>query len=219
MTKKDEQRIEMRDKILEAAIVTYAEMGFAGASTREIAKRADTSQGLLTYHFKNKNELWFAAVDRMFETFEQEFGENFFASEDGKMPADIDVRLKRFLEYNSRNPHLLKFVIDSGKELNERSKYLVDNHLRPVFEDFKTQLPKPLQDELAPHVFYAWLGAATTIFSIPAECEYLTGINPHTPEAIERHADLIVHLFVPGNVVSMIWKAFRGGLASYKPKD
>ena len=122
----------MCDKILDAAIVTYAELDFVGASTREIAKRADTSQGLLTYHFKNKNELWFAAVDRMFETFKQEFGDNFFGSENGKMPADIDVRLKRFLEYNSRNPHLLKFVIDSGKELNERSKYLVDNHLRPV---------------------------------------------------------------------------------------
>ena len=219
MTKKDEQRIEMRAKILTAAIEAYADLGFVGASTREIAKRAGISQGLLTYHFKNKNELWFAAVDQMFEHLREEIGGDFFDDEVNENPRILEDRLAKFLDYNSRNPHLLRFAIDTGKEMNERSEYLIDKHIRPIYNNFKKQLPPALQGDMAPHVFYAWMGAATTIFTIPAECKYLTGTDPASPEAVKRHTELIGHLFLPGNALSMMWKALRGGLGTFRPDN
>lgn len=36
-------------------------------SSREIARRADTHQGLITYHFQSKEELWRTARDSIFE--------------------------------------------------------------------------------------------------------------------------------------------------------
>lgn len=46
-----------REKILLAALVLFAERGFAGTSLREIAKSAQVSPALLWRHFENKEQL------------------------------------------------------------------------------------------------------------------------------------------------------------------
>ena len=51
---------------LEAALEVFSERGFDGATTRDIAARAATNLGLITYYFDSKEKLWRAAVDRVF---------------------------------------------------------------------------------------------------------------------------------------------------------
>jgi AcrR family transcriptional regulator len=46
-----------RAQIVEAAIETIAEVGYANASMERIAKRAGISRGLISYHFAGKDEL------------------------------------------------------------------------------------------------------------------------------------------------------------------
>lgn len=46
-----------RAQIVRAAIETIAEVGFAKASVKEIATRANISTGLISYHFAGKDEL------------------------------------------------------------------------------------------------------------------------------------------------------------------
>lgn len=48
----------LRDKILDVAEIAFAESGFAGTSTREIASRAGVNQGLITYYFDTKQSLF-----------------------------------------------------------------------------------------------------------------------------------------------------------------
>src|SRR4051794_2592996 len=55
-----------RQRILVAALDLFADLSFEGATTREIAARAGVSQPSLNYHFQTKEELWRAAVDRLF---------------------------------------------------------------------------------------------------------------------------------------------------------
>ena len=43
-----------RDQILHAALVTFAQKGFDGASIRDIAQRADLSLSALYYYFSSK---------------------------------------------------------------------------------------------------------------------------------------------------------------------
>ena len=76
-----QQREETRERIVEAAIECFAERGFRGASTREIARRAGTNQGLITYHFRSKDELWRAAADRIFGPLQTSLGERLAALE------------------------------------------------------------------------------------------------------------------------------------------
>ncbi|PHF44488.1 TetR family transcriptional regulator [Bacillus pseudomycoides] len=46
-----------RAQIVECAIETIAEVGYAQASLGQIAKRAKISKGVISYHFTNKKEL------------------------------------------------------------------------------------------------------------------------------------------------------------------
>lgn len=50
--------IDSRDKLLDAALTVFAELGFHGATVRDITQRAGVSQGLLTHHFGDKERLW-----------------------------------------------------------------------------------------------------------------------------------------------------------------
>lgn len=47
-----------RDSILKAAEQVFAEMGFEGTSLRQIAAQADVPVALVSYHFKNKLNLY-----------------------------------------------------------------------------------------------------------------------------------------------------------------
>jgi AcrR family transcriptional regulator len=53
--------VDRRQQILEAALDVFAEWGFEGATTKEIATRADVTHGLIYFYFPSKEEL-FAAV-------------------------------------------------------------------------------------------------------------------------------------------------------------
>lgn len=54
-----------RAQIIDCAINTIAELGFANASVDQIAKRAGVSKGVITYHFPSKEEIVDAIVERV----------------------------------------------------------------------------------------------------------------------------------------------------------
>jgi AcrR family transcriptional regulator len=64
---------EVRHDILAAAQEVFAEKGYAAASTREIAKRAEVAGPLIFRHYENKAKLFAAAV---FEPIEQMLDDN-----------------------------------------------------------------------------------------------------------------------------------------------
>jgi AcrR family transcriptional regulator len=67
--KQQQRSIVTQQKLLDAAIDAFSENGFKGTSTRDIADRAGVHHPLITYHFKNKDQLWRAAADRIFREF------------------------------------------------------------------------------------------------------------------------------------------------------
>lgn len=67
-TKKSTLIEEVRRKqVIDTAIEAIAQDGFARTSIAEIAKRAGVSTGVITYHFKNKDELLEQCIRRLFE--------------------------------------------------------------------------------------------------------------------------------------------------------
>ncbi|MEX0873858.1 MAG: TetR/AcrR family transcriptional regulator [Actinomycetota bacterium] len=64
-----------KGRIIEAALETLREDGFAGASARTIAKRGGFNQALIFYHFGTVNDLLLAALDRTSELRMAKYGE------------------------------------------------------------------------------------------------------------------------------------------------
>lgn len=67
-----EQRAESIERIIEATIEAFAELGYAGASIKTIAQRAGVSRSLLHYHFKSKEDLVMRAIRHMAKTITDE---------------------------------------------------------------------------------------------------------------------------------------------------
>src|SRR6059058_3739191 len=59
-------RSDIREALLESALVEFGAKGFDGASTRAIAARVEAHQPQINYHFESKTALWTAAVDHLF---------------------------------------------------------------------------------------------------------------------------------------------------------
>lgn len=60
---------ETRDKLLDAGFDLFAELGFDGASTRDICRRAEANPAALNYHYGSKEQLWLAACERASQWF------------------------------------------------------------------------------------------------------------------------------------------------------
>lgn len=81
-----------RDKIMQAAIATFAERGFSRTSTRDIAERAEVPRSLIFHHFRTKLALYLAII--------QDHTDHIMARLDGGATPGQDaiVRLRQFVD-------------------------------------------------------------------------------------------------------------------------
>ncbi len=201
MTKRAEQYEETRERIVTAAVSAFSDLGFHGASTREIASRAGTNQGLITYHFRSKDQLWRAAADKVFAGLR-----TILAGRGGGRVEQHDAReraresIRQYVRFAAAHPELFRMMVEEGKSEDDRMQWLVDTHLDPLYAGFQRLLGETLPDvdgSVVPHVFYALAGASSLIFAVAPECRRLTGLNPARKQAIEAHAEFVSRLFVP----------------------
>ena len=184
---------DTRQKIARAALGTFAELGFQGASTREISRRAGVNQGLITYYFKSKEALWREAANVAFQEFREILGP--LQNAVTQLSAQQAKRrlLREFALFLGRRPELVRFMIGDGKRPAERVDWLVETHLSEFYQGVDLFSKEP---EQRAHEFYAFIGAAAVMFAVPDECIRLTGIDPNTERSIALHADLVTDLFV-----------------------
>jgi AcrR family transcriptional regulator len=195
-----EQREDTRDRIVEAAARMFSEKGFRAASTREIAARAGANQGLITYHFRSKLELWKAAADRIFGLLRAGFSP---ASAGADLP-DARSRaregIREYVRFVAAHPELFRLMVEEGKQSDARMRWLVDTHLKPLYVGFErlvTTYNPGFDRALLPHAYYALAGAGSMIFALKPECRRLTGLDPGAAQAIEAHAEFIARLLLP----------------------
>jgi len=197
---RSEQREATRERIVGAALEAFAEKGFHGASTRDIAQRARTNQGLITYHFRSKDELWQAAADRIFGMLAKRMTEQLssLASEDPRERAREAIRT--YVRFAAAHPELFRLMVDEGKNSERRMRWLVDTHLKQRYEQFmglRVTRIGAFDEALLPHAYYVMAGAGSLIFAVAPECRRLTGLDPETEQAVEAHAEFVARLLVP----------------------
>src|SRR5436309_8362366 len=95
---------DTRERIVVSALEAFAERGFDGARTRDIAARAGVNQGLITYHFSSKETLWKAAADRIFALLGQEFGRRLEALRDVEPVARLRGVARHFVRFAAAHP-------------------------------------------------------------------------------------------------------------------
>lgn len=193
------QREATRLRIVEAAITAFTDKGFHGASTRDIAALAGTNQGLVTYHFSNKETLWRAAADHLFAHLDARLGPRIEALRENKTATYAREAIREYVRFVAETPALFRLMVDEGRVADERMQWLVDAHIKPRYDMITTELSdlSGLNKQMIPHAFYALAGASSLIFAVAPECQRLTGIDPQSTDAIEAHADFVSGLILP----------------------
>ncbi|MCR9098218.1 MAG: TetR/AcrR family transcriptional regulator [bacterium] len=195
MNQRAQQRAETRARIVEAAAECFAERGFRAASTREIAARAGVNQGLITYHFKSKDELWRAAAEYFFGFIRSMIRERAAVLEALGEEERAREAVRDFVRFAAAHPEFFRFMLEAGKHDDERLQWLVDHQLRPVYATIPGL--SRFEDAVRTHAQYSLIGAASMIFAVAPEVQRLTGLDPSKPEAVEAHADFVARLLVP----------------------
>ena len=193
--------LETRRAILDAALDLFSERSFDGASTRSIAELAGVTQPLLNYHFAGKAELWRAAVDDLFDRFRSSM-QNRLAGLRGVDDITIaKLMVRHFVEFSASNPQLHRIIMQESKRAGDRLEWLVENHVRPLYENAVAMFERlAARGEIAPvapaHLYYLLTGAGATVFVMAPECQRLTGVDPFAPEFVAAHADLVVDVMI-----------------------
>lgn len=188
-----------RDRILTAAADLFAERSFDGATTRQIAAAAGVTQPLLNYHYRSKDELWRAAVDSLFEELAAAFASQAEALSDLDDLAAAKARVCEFVLFSARRPQLHRIITQESKADSPRMDYLVERHVRPVYEATVAMFEQLVADGSVPpiapaHLYYLLTGAGPTMFVLGPECRRLTGLDPESDAVIEAHADAVCTL-------------------------
>lgn len=200
MKRRARQREETRNRIIEAAARAFSERGFRGASTREIAARAGVNQGLITYHFRSKERLWKAALDRIFDQLAGTLQEWVGRSDSADPRERGREAVRRYVRFAAAHPELFRLMVEEGKLPDGRLRWLVDKHLKPLYAGFERLVAAyspGFDPAMLPSAFYALSGAGSMIFAIRPECRRLTGVDPAEEQVVEVHAEFVARLLVP----------------------
>jgi AcrR family transcriptional regulator len=186
---------DKRERILVAALQAFSQRGFDGTTTREIAAAAGVNLGLIQYYFEGKENLWRAAVGRAFERIQ----ETFAGVLEGAGDDDARTRLlvRTWIRFIAAHPEFVRLMHDEGKRDGPRMRWLVDEHVRALYEAIGAILTRAQERGRLPahidvvHFHYLLIGAAALIFHQAEECKRLTGVDPADADVIERHADAV----------------------------
>lgn len=195
-----EPRLGTRERILAAALEVFAERGFEGATTRDIAARAGSNLGLIQYHFSGKERLWREAIGQMFGELDAALSQ--VVPAELERPEQLAGIIRVSVHFVARNPHFVRFMNDECKRDSPRMRWLVDHHGRRLYDKAVAILEHAMRRGLIPELpalnaYYLFIGAVGMIFSQAPECRRLTGTDPTTsPAAVEAHADALVALFL-----------------------
>ena len=97
-----------RDEILKAAMQLFANRGFHETSMSEVAREARVSKALIFWHFKTKEELFVAVLNRLLEPYFIDFAEEAAAMDER---AQFEKLVESYLSFVRDNASSVRFFL------------------------------------------------------------------------------------------------------------
>ena len=201
--KQQQRSIVTQQKLLAAAIEAFSENGFKGTSTRDIAERAGVHHPLITYHFKNKDQLWRAAADHIFSAFSQSLARSLEENRDMCPKKRMSAMIVAYLNYAKNQPALHKVMVQEASYPSPRLEWLIDKHLKPLFEVTFGMIEQLQQLGVAPPgnpaiLFNMIRLSSGGLLALGNELIHSSDIDIDNPATLNEIAEMIVRVFLPG---------------------
>jgi TetR/AcrR family transcriptional regulator, repressor for uid operon len=118
-------KIDVKEKIVNAALMTFSKYGYDGARMDDVAQAAKVSKGRLYLYFKNKEELFYAISERNIAELKEQLStlftgkenlksgsENFYENFRSKNTLDLEKVFFEIIAESSRNLRLRKMLYE-----------------------------------------------------------------------------------------------------------
>jgi len=203
--KQQQRSVVTQHKLLDAAIEAFSENGFKGTSTRDIAERAGVHHPLITYHFKNKDQLWRAAADKVFREFTHSLGAALENSRESCPKERMTSLIRAYVYYAKSQPALHKVMVQEASYPNPRLDWLIENHLRPLFDATFAMIEELQRVGVAPQgnprlIFNMIRLSSGGLLALGNELRNSSDIDIESEETLDEIADMVVRVFLPGEV-------------------
>lgn len=191
-TGKPDQSQDSRRRILQAALAVFAEFGFEGAATREIARRAKVHQPAIAYHFVNKEQLWKEA-SRHVAAEQIAFLKQSATNAQGEADP-LAAFISDYIGFVSRNPLWAMFVVRAASQHDHLTKWLAQECLKPVVEQMfraitGTSWPEADGSQASWAVsMVSLITGASVIFAERSLVGGLSTVDIQSPDFISEHA-------------------------------
>ena len=190
------------DDLLPLALEAFADLGYEGASMRDLCRRLGVSHNLLHQRFGSKDGLWYAAVDHGF----QALASNLVVASDADEYDDDLERLRflmiRWLELTAASPALVKIINQEAATGGVRLDYMFDRYIWPVTKTVSGFLRRLEGQGRVRHLdagtwHFLMVHGAGGPLSLRALAKRFGG-EPVTPEDVRRYAVEVVDVLLSG---------------------
>lgn len=188
--------------LLPLALDAFADLGFEGASMRDLCRRLGVSHNLLHQRFGSKEGLWYAAVDHGFLGLASGL---VVESEADRFDDDLE-RLRflmvRWLELMAESPALVKIINQEATTGGPRLDYMFDRYIWPVTKTVAGFLRQLEAEGRVRHLdpgtwhFLVVHGAGGPL-SLRALAKRFGGV-PATEDDVRRYAAEVVDVLLSG---------------------
>ncbi len=125
-----QQKASTRRAILDAAIASFARLGYDGTNFREITADCGAQRSLILYHFQSKEELWRQAVQEVELRFNEDFESRFQPGGQDSDRERIRYTMSCFVDTLCAVPEYGQILLREGSTSGPRMEWLA-HHFVP----------------------------------------------------------------------------------------
>ncbi|MCR9105560.1 MAG: TetR/AcrR family transcriptional regulator [Gammaproteobacteria bacterium] len=187
-----EQAPSTAERILDAAEDLFAEKGYSATSLGEVADRVGIRSPSLYNHFKNKEALYEAVLERLLADFSAPLSE----LEGGQVTNErIIFWLETIVRQHHANPNLARLLQHAALSGGPHTNALIDRLFRPMFEpraEIEGQSISLFENTgLQPWAVMAFNNLVMSYVTMAPMYRDLLGQDPFSEEALEKQLALI----------------------------
>ena len=180
------------DRILDAAEDLFAEKGYSATSLGDVADRVGIRSPSLYNHFKNKEALYEAVLERLL----RDFSAPLLELEGGPVTQErVGYWLEAIVRQHHSNPNLARLLQHAALSGGPHTNELIDRLFRPMFEPtdrLEGDDLSVIEDSgLQPWAVMAFNNLVMSYVTMAPMYRDLLGQDPFSEEALENQLSLI----------------------------
>ena len=179
-------------RILDAAEDLFAEKGYSATSLGDVADRVGIRSPSLYNHFRNKEALYEAVLERLLDKFAGPMAE---LKAQPVTPERIYGWLETTIRLHHANPNLARLLQHAALSGGPRTDALIEGLFSPMFgPSEEPQFFGALSPRLQPWAVMALNNMVMSYITMAPMYRDLLGVDPLGPQALETQTELILTL-------------------------